>query len=95
MQGDAARSALAEAVHRIIAHGVVARVEAHGVETLKIGGGVRKAIRRSSGQHREILSAGECDRGTVGRRGGYVPGMIALKSFGKSYREWKSRFTDS
>ena len=48
MQGDAAGGALAEAVHGIIAHGVVARVEAHGVETLKIGGGVRKAIQRSA-----------------------------------------------
>ena len=48
VQGDAAGGALAEAVHGIIAHGVVARVEAHGVETLKIGGGVRKAIQRSA-----------------------------------------------
>ena len=33
MQGDAAGGALAETKHGIIAHGVVARVEAHGVET--------------------------------------------------------------
>ena len=33
VQGDAAGGALAETKHGIIAHGVVARVEAHGVET--------------------------------------------------------------
>lgn len=33
MQGDAAGGALAQTKHGIIAHGVVARVEAHGVET--------------------------------------------------------------
>ena len=53
VQGDAAGGALAEAVHGIIAHGVVARVEAHGVETLKIRRELREAMKAS--QHREIF----------------------------------------
>jgi hypothetical protein len=75
VQGDATRRTLAEAVHGIVPDGVVARVEAHGVETWTIDKR-RGAIGTVSSIH--IFLSEICDRGVGEVAGAYQAWLLVV-----------------